>query len=48
MHGVEERWLMTSLTTSRRTVALLQAVDGAVLLLFALPAGALADIVDCR
>src|SRR5580692_9595533 len=46
MHGVGEGWLMTSLTTSPRTVALLQAVDGAALFLLALPAGALADIVD--
>jgi len=48
MHGVGEGWLMTSLTTSPRTVALLQAVDGAALFLLALPAGALADIVDRR
>jgi MFS family permease len=48
MHGVGEGWLMTSLTASPRTVALLQAVDGAALFLFALPAGALADIVDRR
>src|ERR1700733_15504486 len=46
MHGVGEGWLMTSLTASPRTVALLQAVDGAALFLLALPAGALADIVD--
>jgi MFS family permease len=39
---------MTSLTASPRTVALLQAVDGAALFLLALPAGALADIVDRR
>ncbi len=48
MHGVGEAWLMTSLTASPRTVALLQAVDGAALFLLALPAGALADIVDRR
>jgi MFS family permease len=48
MHGVGEGWLMTSLTASPRTVALLQAVDGAALFLLALPAGALADIVDRR
>jgi MFS family permease len=46
MHGVGEGWLMTSLTASPRTVALLQAVDGAAFFLLALPAGALADIVD--
>jgi MFS family permease len=46
MHGVGEGWVMTSLTTSPRTVSLLQAVDGAALFLLALPAGALADIVD--
>ncbi len=39
---------MTSLTASPRTVALLQAVDGAALFLVAIPAGALADIVDRR
>jgi MFS family permease len=39
---------MTSLTASPRTVALLQAVDGAALFLLALPAGAIADIVDRR
>lgn len=48
MHGVGEGWLMTSLTSSPRTVALLQSVDGAALFLLALPAGALADIVDRR
>ena len=48
MHGVGEGWLMTSLTTSPRTIALLQAVDGAALFLLAVPAGALADIVDRR
>jgi MFS family permease len=48
MHGVGEGWLMTSLTASPRTVALLQAVDGAALFFLALPAGALADIVDRR
>jgi MFS family permease len=48
MHGVGEGWLMTSLTASPRTVALLQAVDGAALFLLALPAGALADLVDRR
>lgn len=48
MHGVGEGWLMTSLTPSPRIVASLQAVDGAALFLLALPAGALADIVDRR
>jgi MFS family permease len=48
MHGVGEGWLMTTLTASPRTVALLQAVDGAAFFLLALPAGALADIVDRR
>jgi MFS family permease len=48
MHGVGEGWLMTSLTASPRTVSLLQAVDGAALFFLALPAGALADIVDRR
>src|ERR1700734_3084488 len=48
MHGVGEGWLITSFTASPRTVALLQAVDGAALFLLAVPAGALADIVDRR
>jgi MFS family permease len=48
MHTVGEGWLLTSLTSSARTVALLQVVDGAALFLLALPAGALADIVDRR
>jgi hypothetical protein len=33
MHGVGEGWLMTSLTASPRTVALLQAVHGVAALL---------------
>ncbi len=48
MHEVGEGWLMTSLTRSPLQVAMLQAVDGVAMLLLALPAGTLADIVDRR
>jgi MFS family permease len=48
MHEVGEGWLMTSLTRSPLHVAQLQAVDGVAMLLLAVPAGTLADIVDRR
>ena len=48
MHEVGEGWLMTSLSRSPLHVAMLQAADGAAMLLLALPAGTLADIVDRR
>jgi MFS family permease len=48
MEQVGEAWLMTSLTTSPILVALLQSTDSLPVFLLALPAGALADIVDRR
>src|ERR1700728_4550603 len=48
MHEVGEGWLMTSLSRSPLHVAMLQAADGVAMLLLALPAGTLADIVDRR
>src|SRR5438034_9916605 len=48
MHEVGEAWLMTSLSPSPMVVALLQSADGLAVFLVALPAGALADIVDRR
>src|SRR6202163_808273 len=41
-------WLMTSLSSSPSIVALVEAADSFPLMLLALPAGALADIVDRR
>jgi MFS family permease len=48
MHEVGEGWLMTSISRSPLHVAMLQAADGVAMLLLALPAGTLADIVDRR
>ena len=48
MEQVGEAWLMTSLTSSPILVALLQSSDSLPVFLLALPAGALADIVDRR
>ena len=48
MHDVGASWLMTSLAPSYLMVALIQAATSLPLFLFALPAGALADIVDRR
>ena len=48
MHDVGEAWLMTSLSPSPLLVALLQAADSLAIFLLALPAGALADVVDHR
>lgn len=48
MHDVGAGWLMTSLTPSPLMVALVQAATTLPIFLFALPAGALADIVDRR
>src|SRR5258707_6332366 len=39
MHEVGEAWLMTSISRSPRDVAMLQAVDGAAMLLLAIPVG---------
>ncbi len=48
MHDVASGWLMTSLSPSPLMVALVQAATTAPMFLFALPAGALADLVDRR
>src|SRR6478609_2289037 len=48
MQSVGGAWLMTSLTTSPLLVALMQTATSLPVLLFGLPAGALADIVDRR
>jgi predicted MFS family arabinose efflux permease len=48
MHIVAASWLMTSLTTSAALVALLQTANSAPNFLLALPAGALADVLDRR
>jgi len=42
MHDVGESWLMTSLTTSPVLVALVETFGSLPVVLFALPAGALA------
>src|SRR5205807_3011512 len=48
MEEVGEAWLMTDQTASPLLVSLLQTADGLPIFLLALPAGALADIVDRR
>ena len=48
MHEVGEGWLMTTLTPSPLVVALLQASDSLAVFMLAIPAGALADVVDRR
>ena len=48
MQDVGAGWLMTSLSSSPSMVALVEAADSLPLMLLALPAGALADIVDRR
>ena len=48
MQDVGAGWLMTSLSSSPSMVALVEAADSIPLMLLALPAGALADIVDRR
>lgn len=48
MHDVGAGWLMTSLSPSPSMVALVQTADSFPVMLLALPAGALADIVDRR
>jgi MFS family permease len=48
MNDVGASWLMTSLTPSPLMVALVQTATTLPVFLFALPAGALADIVDRR
>ncbi len=48
MHNVGADWLMTTLAPSPWMVALMQTAENAPLFMLALPAGALADIVDRR
>src|SRR2546423_5830569 len=48
MHNVGADWLMTSLAPSPLMVGLMQTAENAPLFLLALPAGAMADIVDRR
>ncbi|MFO1039295.1 MAG: MFS transporter [Geminicoccaceae bacterium] len=48
IHDVSAGWLMTSLATSPMLVALVQAATTLPAFLLALPAGALADLVDRR
>ncbi|HEX8283336.1 MAG TPA: MFS transporter [Pyrinomonadaceae bacterium] len=48
MHNVGAEWLMTTLSPSPFVVALMQTAETAPTFLLALPAGALADIVDRR
>lgn len=48
MEEVGEAWLMTSQTASPLLVALLQTAESLPIFLLALPAGALADVVDRR
>src|ERR1700681_4086898 len=48
MQDVGESWLMTSLTPSPLLVALVETAGSLPVVLLALPAGALADIVDRR
>lgn len=48
MHDFGAGWLMTNLAPSPLMVSLVQAATSLPVLLLALPAGALADIVDRR
>ena len=48
MHEVGAGWLMTSLSTNPMHVALVQVAGSAPMFLLALPAGAMADIIDKR
>ena len=48
MQSVGSAWLMTSLSASPLTVALLQTTTSLSIVLLALPAGALADVFDRR
>jgi|CXWL01.1.fsa_nt_gi MFS family permease len=48
IQGVGAAWLMTSLTSSPGLVALVQVASNLPLFFLALPAGALADVVDRR
>jgi len=46
MHDVSAAWLMTSLSPSPMIVAMVQAATSGAMALFALPAGAMADLLD--
>ena len=48
MHNVGAEWLMTTLAPTPILVALMQTAENAPMFLLALPAGALADIIDRR
>src|SRR5258708_18062995 len=48
MHDVAAGWLMTSLSPLPSMVALVEAADTLPVMLLAIPAGAIADIVDRR
>src|ERR687884_1800377 len=48
MHNVGAEWLMTTLAPTPLMVALMQTAENSPSFLLALPAGALADIVDRR
>jgi MFS family permease len=48
MHDTAATWLMTTLTASTLMVALMQTATSLPVLFLALPAGALADVVDRR
>jgi len=48
MQDVGSGWLMTSLSSSPSMVALVEAADSLPMMLLALPAGAIADIIDRR
>src|SRR5215471_19398007 len=48
MQDVGAGWLMTELSSSPAMVALVEAADSIPVMLLALPAGALADIIDRR
>src|SRR5208282_539999 len=48
MYSAASGWLMTSLDPDPFTVSLVQVATSLPMFLFALPAGALADIVDRR
>lgn len=48
MYNAASSWLMTSLDAKPLTVSLVQAANALPMFLFAVPAGALADIIDKR
>src|ERR1700720_3996342 len=48
MYNAAAGWLMTSLSADPLTVSLVQVATSLPMFLFALPAGALADIIDKR